>query len=70
MDYHALDLPASVEEGVAVLCCHDGINMTLMSPPVGFFMPTGISSPDAVRRCCWFSTERAPTATYERRSDR
>ena len=21
----ALDLPASVEEGVAVLCCHDGI---------------------------------------------
>ena len=39
-------------------------NMTLMSPPVGFFMSTGISSPDAVRRCCWFSTERAPTATY------
>ena len=30
---------------------------------VGFFIPTGISIPLAVRRCCWSSTERAPTAT-------
>ena len=26
--------------------------ITLKSPPVGFFIPTGISKPLAVRRCC------------------
>ena len=37
--------------------------ITEKSPLVGFFIPTGMSIPLAVRRCCWFSTERAPIAS-------
>ena len=37
--------------------------ITLMSPALGFFMPAGTPRPLATRRCSWFSTERAPTAT-------
>ena len=33
------------------------------SPLMGFFIPTGISSPLEISRCSWFSTLRAPTAT-------
>ena len=39
------------------------LSITEKSPLVGFFIPTGISIPLAVSLCCWFSTERAPTAT-------
>ena len=39
------------------------LSITDVEPAVGFFMPTGTGTPDATRRCSWFSTERAPTAT-------
>ena len=39
------------------------LSMTARSPLVGFFIPAGTSMPLTVRRCCWSSTERAPTAT-------
>ena len=37
--------------------------MTVVEPAVGFFMPTGTEMPLDTKRCSWFSTERAPTAT-------
>ena len=55
-----LYFPASVDEAMSALSSY---NITARSPLVGFFIPAGISMPLTVRRCCWSSTERAPTAT-------
>ena len=45
-------------------------NITEKSPLVGFFIPAGTSIPEHTSLCCWFSTDLAPTATYERTSER
>ena len=39
------------------------LNITPISPLVGFFIPAGISIPLTASLCCWFSTDLAPIAT-------
>ncbi len=58
-----LYFPAAVDELMTVLCCVYGVQHDGECAAGRILMPTGTSMPLATRRCCWFSTERAPTAT-------
>ena len=49
---------------------HHPLTWYIFAPLVGFFIPAGISSPLAVSLWNWFSTDLAPTATYDRTSER